>query len=60
MRAGIAGKLTPSGDLLAHSSNTDDNALAPAFVTDLKSGAHGRDITGAVKGVVTATISHLD
>lgn len=54
------GELTPSGDLLTSSSNTDDNALTPALVAGLESSAHDPDVTSTVEGIITATISHLN
>ena len=45
---------------MTSSSNTDDDALTPALVAGLESGAHHVDISSAVKGVVTTTVSHLN
>jgi len=58
----IAGReqLTPSGDLLARSGHTNDDALTPTLVTSLQRGAHDTDITSAVKGIITTTVGHLD
>lgn len=42
------------------SSNTNDDALAPALVASLQGSAHDTDVASAVKGVVTATVGHLD
>lgn len=53
-------KLTSSGDLLASSSNTDDDALTPALVAGLEGGTHDTNVASAVEGVVTATISHVN
>lgn len=53
-------QLTPRGDLLASSGNTDDNGLAPALVTSLESGTHDLHVTSAIKCVVTAAVRHLD
>jgi hypothetical protein len=53
-------ELTSGGDLLSSSSNTDNDALTPALVASLESRSHNVNVTGAVEGVVTATISHLN
>lgn len=52
--------LTSSGDLLASSSNTNDDALTPALVAGLEGSTHDTNVASAVEGVVTATISHLN
>jgi hypothetical protein len=53
-------ELTSGGDLLSSSSNTDNDALTPALVASLESRSHDVNVTSAVEGVVTATISHLN
>lgn len=53
-------RLTPSGYLLASGGHTDNNALTPTLVAGLESSAHDTDVTCAVKGVVAATVSHLN
>ena len=53
-------KLTASRNLLAGSSNTDDDALTPALVAGLESAAHDVHVTGAVEGVVAAAVGHLN
>jgi len=53
-------RLTASRDLLASSSDTNDDALAPALVAGLESAAHDVHVAGAVESVVAATVSHLD
>jgi hypothetical protein len=52
-------KLTASSDLLAGSSNTDDDALTPALVAGLESAAHDVHVAGAVEGVVQAAVGHV-
>ena len=47
-------KLTASGDLLTGGGDTDDDALTPALVAGLQSGAHDVDVASAVKGVVAS------
>lgn len=42
------------------SSNTNDDALTPALVAGLEGRAHDTDVASAVKGVVAATVGHLD
>lgn len=56
----IRGVPTPSGNLLASSGNTNDNALAPTLVASLEGSTHNTNVTSAVKGVVAATIGHLN
>lgn len=56
----IRGVPTPSGNLLASSCNTNDNALAPTLVASLEGSTHNTNVTGTVKGVVAATIRHLN
>ena len=51
---------TSGGNLLASGGNTNDDALAPALVAGLERRAHDADIARAVKGVVAATIRHLN
>lgn len=53
-------KLTTSGNLLTSSSHTDHDALTPTLVTGLEGRTHHTHVTSAVKGVVTATIRHLN
>lgn len=52
--------LTSGRNLLASSSNTDDDTLAPTLVAGFQGGAHNTDVTGAVEGVVATTIGHLN
>ncbi|GAO47486.1 hypothetical protein G7K_1692-t1 [Saitoella complicata NRRL Y-17804] len=47
-------------DLLSSSSDTDNDGLSPSLVASLQSAPHNVDVTSAVEGVVTSTISHLD
>jgi len=49
-----------SGNLLSSSGNTNDDTLTPALVASLESRSHNVDVTSAVEGVVTTTISHFD
>lgn len=53
-------KLTASRNLLAGSSDTDDDALAPALVAGLEGAAHDVHVAGAVEGVVAAAVGHVD
>ena len=54
-------KLEWSGrDLLASSSNTDDDGLTPTLVAGLEGSTHNTDVTSAVEGVVATTVGHLD
>jgi hypothetical protein len=53
-------KLTASRDLLAGSSNTDDDALAPALVAGLESAAHDVHVAGAVERVVLQVLGRVD
>lgn len=53
-------ELTSGGNLLASSSNTNDNALTPALVAGLQSSAHDADVASAVEGVVATAIGHLN
>lgn len=53
-------ELTSRRDLLASSSDTDDDALAPALVARLESSPHDAHVTGAVKGIIAAAVGHLD
>jgi len=49
-----------SGNFLSSSGNTNDDTLTPTLVASLESRSHNVDITSAVEGVVTTTISHFD
>ena len=51
---------TTSGNLLAGSSNTDDDALAPTLVAGFEGRTHDAHVTRAVKGVVASTVGHID
>lgn len=51
---------TASGNLLASSSDTNDNGLSPALVAGLERSAHDVDVTCAVECVVAAAVGHLD
>lgn len=51
---------TSSGDLLARSGDTNNDALTPALVAGLEGGAHDADVASTVKGVVATSVSHLD
>lgn len=53
-------KLTSSGNLLSCRSNTNNDTLTPAFVAGLERSAHDADVAGAVKGVVAASVRHLN
>lgn len=53
-------KLTSGANLLASSSNSDDDALTPALVTSLECASHDVHVTSAIKGVVTTTVGHLN
>jgi len=53
-------RLTSCGNLLTSSSDTNDDALTPTLVAGLERAAHDVDVTSAVKGVVTATVRHLN
>lgn len=53
-------ELTSGRNLLSSSSNTDNDTLTPALVASLESRSHDVDVTSAVEGVVTATVSHLN
>lgn len=53
-------ELTPCRDLLAGSSDTNDDALTPTLVAGLESTPHDVDVTSAVEGVIAATIRHLN
>jgi hypothetical protein len=48
---------TTCGDLLAGSSDTDDDGFAPALVAGLECSAHDVDVAGAVECVVAPVIS---
>ena len=52
--------LTSSGNLLAGSSNANDDTLAPPLVAGLQGSAHHAHVAGAVEGVVAATVGHVD
>lgn len=52
--------LTSGRNLLASSSDTDDDALTPTLVAGLKSSSHNVDVTCAVEGVVATTVGHLN
>lgn len=52
--------LTSRRNLLASSSNTDDDTLTPPLVAGLEGGAHHADVARAVEGVVAAAVGHLD
>lgn len=54
------GTPTASRDLLTGGSDTNDDALTPALVAGLQRSTHDINIACAVKGVVAATISHLN
>ena len=51
--------LTSGSDLLASSSDTNDDALAPALVAGLERAAHDVHVAGAVESVVETTIGHV-
>ena len=51
---------TSSGNLLASGGNTNDDTLTPTLVAGLQGSTHHTHVAGAVEGVVTATIGHLD
>ena len=51
---------TAGGDLLAGSSYTNDDALAPALVASLEGGTHDLYVARAVEGVVAAAVGHLN
>jgi hypothetical protein len=53
-------QLTSGGNLLSGSGNTNNDALTPTLVASLESRSHNVDVTSAVEGVVTTTISHLN
>lgn len=48
------------GNLLASSSNTNDDGLAPALVAGLESLSHDGHVSGTVKCELTASVGHLD
>lgn len=48
------------GDFLTSGGDTNDDGLSPTLVAGLESGTHDVDVTCAVKGVVAATICHLN
>lgn len=56
---GSGAELTASRDLLASSSDTDDDALAPALVAGLEGAAHDVHVAGAVEGVVETAVGHV-
>jgi hypothetical protein len=60
LEAGFEVQLTTSGNLLSSGSNTNNDALTPTLVASLESSTHNTNVTSAVKGVVTATIRHLN
>lgn len=45
---------------MACGSNTDDDTLTPALMAGLEGGAHDTNVTGAVEGVIAATVGHFD
>jgi hypothetical protein len=53
-------ELTSGGNLLSSSGNTNDDTFTPTLVASLESGSHNVNVTSAVEGVVTTTISHLN
>lgn len=52
--------LTPGRNLLASSSDTNDDALAPALVAGLERAPHDVHVAGAVERVVAAAVRHLN
>lgn len=48
------------GDLLPSSRNPDDDTFSPAFVACLQSCSHDLNISDALKGVVHASVCHLN
>lgn len=52
--------LTSRGNFLSCSCDTNDDALSPALVAGLEGRSHNMDIACAVKGVVTASVRHLN
>lgn len=55
---GVA-KLTSGANLLAGSSDTNNDAGSPALVTGLESRSHDTDVACAVKCVVQSSVRHL-
>jgi hypothetical protein len=55
----IWARLTSGSDLLASSSDTNDDALAPALVAGLQGAAHDVHVAGAVESVVEAAVGHV-
>ena len=58
--AGRGETLTSRGNLLARRSDTNDDALAPSFVTSFQCAPHNMYVAGAVECVVTPAVSHID
>ena len=56
----MVGGLTSRADLLPSSSNTNDDALAPALMTRFQRRAHDVDIARAVESVIAPTVRHID